>query len=399
MTTRRGPRPTHVRPRPPSSGRPTPVKVRPRAPQPGRIKSHRPIDRGRGLPIVVKLALTLAVVALGIGVVYVGVGGLGTVAASLRGTFSGFIDEVTATPTPAPTVLTISDAPTLASPDEPYTNVTTVDLVVTVPAAMVGDTEHRIRVYLALTDQPTQPIQEVPIAESPKTVIPVELSKGINDFTVTIIGPGGESESSAVVRYVLDTSKPKVTITSPKNNAVINGKSVEIKGKVQARSTLIARNDDNAQSIAGTAEPDGTFKISLPLTTGLNHIVINASDPAGNESTAELTVRRGTGKLTVSLGATAYTFSRRALPQSIKLTATVTDPDGRPLAGADVTFTLSIPGIRTVTYETKTNDNGRASYETTIPKSAARGQGSATVLISSDAFGSAQDVLAITIAR
>ena len=64
-----------------------------------------------------------------------------------------------------------------------------------------------------------------------------------------------------------------------------------------------------------------------------------------------------------------------------------------------MTFTLSIPGIRTVTAEGKTNENGRASYETTIPKSADRGQGSATVLISSDEFGSAQDVLAITVVR
>ena len=154
------------------------------------------------------------------------------------------------------------------------------------------------------------------------------MSKGINDFTVTIIGPGGESDTSAVVRFVLDTAKPKVTITSPKNNAVINGKSVVIKGKVQARSTLIARNADNEQSISSTAEADGTFKLSLPLTNGTNHITINASDPAGNESTAALTVRRGNGKLTVALAASDYTISRRTLPQSIKLTASVTDPDG-----------------------------------------------------------------------
>lgn len=343
--------------------------------------------------------MTLAVVALGALVLYLGAGGLQKVAASLGTTFSGFVEGVTATPTPAPTVLTISDSPSLAPPDEPYTNVAAVDLVVTVPSAVVGDTGHRIRVYLALKDQPPAAIQEVPIATTPKTVIPVELTKGINDFTVTIIGPGGESESSAVVRYVLDTSKPKVTITSPKNNAVINGKSVVIKGKVQARSTLIARNTDNEQSISSTAEADGTFKISLPLTTGLNHITIEASDPAGNESTAELTVRRGNGKLTVALVASDYTISRKTLPQSIRLTATVSDPDGRPLAGADVTFTLSIPGIRTITAEGKTNADGRASYETSIPKSADRGQGSATVLISSDEYGSTQDVIALTIVR
>ena len=83
MTTRRGPRPTHVRPRPPSSGRPAPVKVRPRAPQPSRVASHRPIARGRGMPIVLRIALALAVVALGAVVLYVGAGGLGGVATSL----------------------------------------------------------------------------------------------------------------------------------------------------------------------------------------------------------------------------------------------------------------------------------------------------------------------------
>jgi Glucodextranase, domain B/Bacterial Ig-like domain (group 1) len=351
------------------------------------------------MPIVVKIALTLAVVALGAVVLYVGAGGLRAAAASLGTTFSGFVQGVTATPTPAPTVLTVSDAPTLAPPDEPYTNLTTVDLVVAVPSAMVGNAEHRIRVYLSLKDQPAQPIQEVPIADAPKTVIPVELAKGINDFTVTIIGPGGESDTSAVVRYVLDTSKPKVTITSPKNNAVINGKSVEIKGKVQARSTLIARNADNEQSISSTADADGAFKISLPLSTGLNHITINASDPAGNESSADLIVRRGNGKLTAALTASDYTISRKTLPRSITLSVTVTNPDGQPLAGADVTFTLSIPGIRTITAEGKTDGNGQASYSTTIPKSADRGQGSATVLVSSDAFGSTQDVIALTISR
>jgi hypothetical protein len=351
------------------------------------------------MPIVVRIAMTLAVIALGAVVLYLGAGGLRTVAASLGTTFSGFVQGVTATPSPAPTVLTVSDAPSLAPPDEPYTNVGTVDLVVSVPSALVGNTEHRIRVYLALADQPPQAIQEVPIADTPKTIIPVELSKGINDFTVTIIGPGGESDTSAVVRFVLDTAKPKVTITSPKNNAVINGKSVVIKGKVQARSTLIARNADNEQSISSTAEADGTFKLSLPLTNGVNHITINAADPAGNESTAELTVRRGNGKLTVALTASDYTISRRTLPQSIKLTASVTDPDGRPLAGADVTFTLSIPGIRTITADGKTDADGKASYQTTIPRSADRGQGSATVLVSSDSFGSTQDVVALTVAK
>ncbi len=231
MTTRRGPRPTQVRPRPPSSGRPAPSKARPRAPQPGRITAHRPIQRGRGIPLIGKVALTLAVVALGAGVLYVALGGLRAVAGSVGTSLAGFVHDVTATPTPAPTVATISDAPLLAAPDEPYTNTSKVDLVVTVPAELVGSTDHVIRVYLALKDQPPAAIQEVPIGTTAKTVIPIELEKGINDFTVTIVGPGGESDTSPVVRYVLDTAKPKMTITSPKANSKVNGKSVEHQGQ------------------------------------------------------------------------------------------------------------------------------------------------------------------------
>ena len=81
------------------------------------------------------------------------------------------------------------------------------------------------------------------------------------------------------------------------------------------------------------------------------------------------------------------------------LTATVTDPDGKAIAGADVTFTLSMPGIATVSVDTKTDANGKATFKTTVPKGADVGQGSATVLVSTDEFGSTQDFTVITIVK
>ena len=84
------------------------------------------------------------------------------------------------------------------------------------------------------------------------------------------MGPGGGSGPSAVVRYVYDKAPPKITITSPKNNAIVNGKALTIKGKTQARTTLLAFNDTNGSSIAGTAEPDGTFSLSLSISAGVN---------------------------------------------------------------------------------------------------------------------------------
>ena len=349
--------------------------------------------------IVARVLIFIGVVLLGALVLYVGVGGIGMVARGVSSTLGGFVSDVTSTPSPKATVALVADSPTLVQPADPYTALKTVDLVVNVPQALEGSTDQRIKVYLTLPDQAPTPITEVEIGEGPRTVIPVDLSNGINDFQVSIVGPGGESDLSAVVRYVFDATPPKITISSPKNNAVVNGKAVTIKGKTQARTTLLARNDANGSSIAGNAGSDGTFQLSLALAPGTNKITISGTDPAGNESEATINVKRGSGKLTVSLSASDYRIKRSQLPEAITLSATVTDPDGQALANADITFTLSIPGIPTATVDGKTNKNGKASFKTTIPKGADPGQGSATVLVTSDEFGSTQDFTVITITK
>lgn len=167
--------------------------------------------------------MAVAVLALGVGVLVIASGGLGKVAASIGTTFDGFVTDITATPTPAPTQIVAADAPTLEAPDEPYTNSATVDLVGTVPTAVVGDTESRIRIYVAIGKGDPGIVKDVPIGTSPRFLVPVTLASGANTFTATIVGPTDlESEPSAAVTYVLDKSKPKITITAPKNNATVN---------------------------------------------------------------------------------------------------------------------------------------------------------------------------------
>lgn len=396
MTDRRAARPNHVRPRPPSGSRPAPVKVRPRAPAPGRLAVHTPVRRSRGIPLIGQLTLAVVILAIAAGVLYVGVGGLSTVAASLGSTVTGFVDDITATEAPEPSVAVISDAPLVGSPDEPYTTSETVDLEVTVPEALVGDPDHRMRIYLALKDQAPAPIDEVPMPALQRTVIPVQLTKGINDFSITIVGPAGESESSPIVRYILDLSKPPIEIASPGDDAVVNARSVTIKGKTQGRSTIVARNATNGASITGKAGGDGLFEVSLALGTGENVITLEVTDPAGNVREQDLRVRRGNGELTVKLSASAYRIDRDSLPEDLRLTATVTDPDGRALDGATVVFTLSIPGIATVTEEATTDSNGRAVFEMTVPRGANPGSGNAAVQVRSS-LGTANDVTVVTI--
>ncbi len=399
MADRRSGRSAHVRPRAPSSGRPAPVKSRPRAPAPGRVSVHTPVRRSRGIPLVGRLALGIAVLGLAGGILYVGAGGIGFVAGALGGTVTDFVADVVATPTPAITPPPVSNAPSIESPSEPYTNQDRADLAVTVDQAVAGDPDYRIRVYLALKDQAPAPIAEAPLTALPLNIIPVVLDKGINDFSVTLIGPGGESESSPVVRFIQDKSKPAIKISSPKDRATVNRKAVDLEGKTQGRSAIIARNRDTGDSIAGTAAADGTFSLKLPLTQGSNRITLTITDPAGNVNEESLTVRRGSGELRASLSASTYRFRRAILPEPIRLVATVDDPDGKPLKGARVTFTLSVPGVKTVTGESVTNANGRAVFETSIPKGADPGGGSAAILVRTDDFGNTRDQTVITIRR
>lgn len=399
MADRRSSRSSHVRPRPPSSGRPAAAPVRSRAPAPGRLAVHSPIRRSRGVPLFGRLALAIGVIAVAFGVLYVGARGIGTVTSSVGGLVSDFVEGVTATPTPAVTPVVAPRSPTIASPSEPYTNQPEVDLLVTVDPALAGDPDYRIRVYLALEDQPVAPIQESPLAETPRTIVPVTLTPGINDFTVTLIGPGGESEESPLVRYVLDPDPPAIKLEAPQDGATVNRAAVDLAGRTQGRSTLMARNAETGESIGGTADGDGAFTLRLPIAPGANRISITATDPAGNPNSLELTVNRGSGKLTATVGASAYRFKQGALPADIDLTATVADPDGRPLAGASVTFTLSVPGIPTVTGDATTDANGKASFSTTIPAAADRGGGNAGILVRTGEFGQTADQKVITITK
>lgn len=398
MPTRRDGRSSHVRPRPPSTGRPSPQRVRVPAPDAYRLKQARGIDkRRRGLPLPARLLLVVAVLALG-GVVYAtATGGVGSLVRALGTSFQGFFNDITATAAPSSTPLVIADAPVIASPTEPYTNQPLADLEVTVPDAVVGDPDVRVRIYLALEGQAPATIAEVPVGSTLRLIVPVDLTPGRNDFTATIVEAGIESEASPVVTFILDTEPPAFALSAPKNGQTINRGTVTITGATQPRTTLLARNEANGTSISGQAGPDGAFTMDLPLEPGPNGIRLTGTDPAGNEGELIFSVVRGSGTLTSTLTASSYRISVAALPVSLQLSVLVTDPDGRPLEGATVTFSLTVPGIPPVAKEAVTGGDGRATFTTTLPTGVTAGAGLATVLVATAEFGSTSAQKTITI--
>jgi len=395
MDPRHGGRAPQVRRRPsPSSGKRR-VKARPVEPSPTRLTRYRRIERRRGLPFAAKALLATSIVVMGGFIVWAGSGSVGPFLASIVRGFGGFVATVGSTvasqePTEAPVV---SDAPVLAVPEEMYTSAKTVDVTVTIPNSIVGESGYTVVLWVTLPDAAPVVLATAPVgATSVQVLQGVALAKGRNDMQASIRGSGGESELSAVASWILDNVKPAVTILSPKNGQSISRSPTTIKGKTQARSTVRLTNDVNGATSTVDAGSDGLWETGIAIGEGLNTITITITDLAGNVNTGTLELRRGSGKLRANLTGSTYRFKASSLPKQVTFTVVVTDPEGSRLAGATALFTVSVPGLEAiVSGEVWTDGAGSASFTTNIPKGALPGPGLATVWITTDDLGSVTD--------
>jgi hypothetical protein len=357
-------------------------------------------EPARGMPLLARLALLVAIAALAVVVASTVTGVLPRVVSSFGSALGGITGTFLKTPVPSQSLAPIPAAPTLVSPQNPYTNKPTTNVAGTVPPEVVGRPGFLVRIYVALPDQQPVAVRDVGVGETTSFVVDsLTLEPGRNDVTATIVGPGGESESSPVITYVLDKTKPKITVSSPKNNATVNGATVKIAGKTQGKSTVVARNEANGTAATTTAGADGAFTLQVPLSSGTNGISLTATDPAGNVAAAVVTVRRGSGKLGIAVSSSAYQVSAARLPRGISLRALVTDPNGAPVVGQSVTFTLTIPGVPALTGEDVTDASGQATFRATIPAGATPGSGLGTAFVTTAQYGDASGRVSITIVK
>jgi large repetitive protein len=390
-------RPKHVRPRPASSGRPKLQPIKASAPDRRRIRQHPGISsRRQRAPLVIRTGLVLAVALLAGGVFLIASGGITAGLTALAGSVGDAFNRLVATPVPTSTDLPPTDSPRISVPVQPYTNQESVNLDVSVPMAVLGNPNAKVRIYDALEGLDAAPLVDVPVGTTSRMVVPITLTEGRNDLSATLFRGTDESEHSPTVTWFLDLTPPKIAITSPKDGASVNTPSATIKGSTQAGSTIIVRNPANSASITALAARDGGFEISLPLVPGDNEIQINATDPAGNTADKTLKVKQGSTKMRVRLSASLYTISVRHHPSSLQLTVVVTTPKGDPLPGARAFFTLQIPGLAPISNELFTGIDGRARFTTPLVGTIQKGTGTATVLVSQDTYGESTDRVTLT---
>ena len=396
MTSRRS---SHVRPRPASSGRPLqPVKAA--APDRRRIRQHRGLSARRPrAPLAIRTLFVLSVVVLAGGVFLIASGGFGPALTTLAGGFTSAFNRLVATPLPTATDLPPTDSPRIASPEQPYTNKETVDLNISVPIEALGDPNAKVRIYLTLEGLEAAPVRDVPVEDTSRMVVSFTLTEGRNDISATLFRGGEESEPSPSVTWILDLTPPKISITSPKDGSSVDTPNATIGGSTQAGSTLIARNPANNASITTVAARDGAFELELPLVPGENEIVIGATDPAGNTAEKTLKLKQGSTEMRVQLRASTYRISVAHHPSSLQLTVLVTDPSGKPLAGARAFFTLQIPGLAPISNELVTGADGRAIFTTPLVGTLQKGTGTGTVLVTHDVYGESTDRVTLTFVK
>jgi hypothetical protein len=348
-----------------------------------------------------KLFLVASVVVLGGAILWAGSGQVGPFISSVVRGFGGFVSQVgnvagSPTPTRAPEV---PDAPSIQAPEQAATNRATTDVTVDVPSAITGREGYTVRLYVTLADAEPVVLVEKPVGGTAVQVIrDVPLAPGRNDIQAAVVGPAGEGDRSAIATWILDTTKPKVTVISPKDNAQVKGSDATVKGKSQAGAEIRLQNAANGAIATTAAGTDGLWTAKIAVGDGANVITVMATDPAGNVNTATLNLRKGSGKVTAVLVGSAYRFQASKLPRSITLTVTVTGPDGGRMAGATTLFTVSVPGIEAiVSGEIATNGSGVATFKTSVPSGAVPGSGLATVLVSTASDGNATDRQVLTI--
>jgi hypothetical protein len=183
------------------------------------------------------------------------------------------------------------------------------------------------------------------------------------------------------VVIVRDSTVPVVTITEPAAGAIYSDATV-VRGTSEPGATLLVTNLANRAEGRVAVGDDGQFEVHVGLVMGSNEIRLEARDAAGNVGRGSLMLERRDGSTTASLSVSRGQIALSALPVRLTIRGQVRDPAGQPVDGAEVTFSVSPPGLPTQTYVGTTSGGALVWTGVRISREGAQaGQGLVTMLV------------------
>ncbi len=122
----------------------------------------------------------------------------------------------------------------------------------------------------------------------------VSLVEGTNTILITATDTAGNS--TTIIRNVrLDSTPPKMVLTSPIDSSVTNKTKIVISGSVVDSSSVTF----TVNGIAFPISTNGLFSDTLSINEGKNYFSIVATDKVGNQTTIKRTVIRDTQAPTI----------------------------------------------------------------------------------------------------
>lgn len=127
---------------------------------------------------------------------------------------------------------------------------------------------------------------------------PTTLADGKHTITINASDYDGNAATAETVTFKVDTVPPTLSIISPTNNLITNTAKLAVTGNtndvtsspVSVKITL--NGEDQGTLSVGTS---GTFSKTVTLASGVNTIVVTATDGAGKSSSVTRTVTLDTG--------------------------------------------------------------------------------------------------------
>ena len=259
-------------------------------------------------------------------------------------------------------------APTIATPSRATTRDLDVTLTVSIPETTIRP--QKLELAIARNGEPVETRRRP--GPGDVEIGPLELQEGENEFTAWLDGPGGAGPTSEPVVITVDRTKPMLKVGRPRENQRVPTATVEVAG----RSEPDADVEVETPSISSvprpvTVRPDGTFDLTVKLAVGDNRIKVVAMDPVGNRESIVRHVIRKEGRRAVEVQVKPPKLLISRLPRPLRIVAVVTDEASERVAGAAVTFILSLPGQGARTYDAVTDSDGRATWDMQVD----RGQG------------------------
>ena len=180
----------------------------------------------------------------------------------------------------------------------------------------------------------------------------ITLVPGVNNILVIATDAAGNtSPSTSPTTVDFDNTKPRVTITSPTNRAVVKVAGQTVTGTVEdpsiTQATLLVNGVGSTVSVA----PNGSFSKTVQLQEGANTIEVTATDAAMNTGTS--------GAITVTMDITKPTLTVGLSDPTDSITVTVTSIEAlQAIPGVTIS-----PGAVAVTMTQTGINQWRGTYE------------------------------------